>query len=124
MNKLFSLTAFLLFSTGCFAQIIGKVDKKTKEFSIASNQKIEYTVFGYQFASPTAPQVICFASNDGVVHANSTLKLGAYFDTDRLNPGDKIVYLGVAGTFGKMNFMSGSGKSTIFYLPKSSFVMK
>jgi len=50
--------------------------------------------------------------------------LGAYFDTDKLKVGDKIRYLGVAGKFGKMSYISGTGKNMLFYLPKSSFAIK
>jgi hypothetical protein len=124
MKKVPSFVLLLLISSGCLAQIVGSVDMRTKEFSIAANQKVEFMVFGYQFANATTQKLICFASNQDVVRANSTDKLGAYFDTYNIPPGDKIVYLGAAGTFGKMSFISGSGQKTIFYLPKSSFVIK
>ena len=124
MNKMLVFGFLLLISSGCFAQVVGKVDKKTKEFSIASGQKADYTVFGFQFANATTQKLICFASNDNVARANSALPLGAYFDTDRLPPGSKIVYLGMAGPFGKMKFIAGGGKVTVFYLPKASYVIK
>ncbi len=56
--------------------------------------------------------------------ANQTLPLGSYFDTDRLPVGAKIKYLGMAGAFGKMSFMTGGGKTILFYLPKTSYVIK
>ena len=124
MNKILASVTLLLISSGCFAQVVGKVDKKTKEFSIAANQKVDYMVFGYRFANATTQKMICFASNQDVVRANINDKLGSFFDTDRMPPGDKIVYLGVAGTFGKMNYISGSGQKTLFYLPKTSYVIK
>jgi hypothetical protein len=124
MNKILASVTLLLISSGCFAQVVGRVDKKTKEFSIAANQKVDYMVFGYRFANATTEKMICFASNQDVVRANSNDKLGSYFDTDRMPPGDKIVYLGVAGTFGKMNYISGSGQKTLFYLPKTSYAIK
>jgi len=114
---------FLIISTGCFAQVIGKVDKKTKEFSIAANQKVDYIVYGYQIANATTQRLICFSSNQDVVRANVHDKLGSYFDTYTMPPGDKIIYLGIAGTFGKMYFITGSGQKTIFYLPRSSYVI-
>jgi hypothetical protein len=123
MNKLISLTVWLLMSVACFAQSVGKIDRKTKEFSIAPNQKTDYTIYGYQFANATTQKMICFASNQDVVRANANDKLGAYFDTFRIPPGAKILYLGVAGAFAKMNFVAGDGKKTIFYIPKTSFVM-
>lgn len=124
MNKPFLLIAFLLFATGSFAQVIGRVDRKTKEFTIAANQKVDYIVYGYQFANATTQRLICFASNQDVVRANVNDKLGAYFDTFSMPAGDKIMYLGVAGTFGKMSFMTGGGAKITFYLPRSSFTIK
>jgi hypothetical protein len=50
--------------------------------------------------------------------------LGSYFDTDKMKVGDKIYYLGVAGSFAKMNYVTGGGKKILFYLPKSSFAIK
>jgi hypothetical protein len=69
--------------------------------------------------------MICFSSHAGDVAANyNGCPLGSYFDTGKMKVGDKISYLGSIGSFGKMNFISGSGKKTIFYLPKSSFAIK
>lgn len=124
MNKIPAFLALLLISSACFSQVIGKVDRKTKEFTIAANQKLDYMVFGYQFANATTQKLICFASNQDVVRANNSDKLGSYFDTYRLPPGDKIIFIGVAGTFGKMSYVSGSGQKTIFYLPKTSYAIK
>src|SRR5580658_2906524 len=124
MNKVLAFVSLLLISSGCFAQVIGRVDRKTKEFTIAANQKVDYMVFGYQFANATTQKLICFASNQDVVRANVNDKLGSYFDTYRMPPGDKILYLGLAGTFGKMSYISGGGQKTIFYLPKASFVIR
>ena len=123
MNKILSLILFLLVASSAIGQVIGRVDKKTKEFSVPSDLKIEYTVFGYEFANNTTRKMICFSSNDNTVRG-STCPLGSYFDTDKMKPGDKIFYLGQAGPFAKMNFVSGSGKKTLFYLPKSSVTMK
>jgi hypothetical protein len=123
MNKMLAILLLSLVSTGAFAQIIAKVDKKTREFSIDPGLKINYMVFGYQFANATTQKYICFASSQDVERANSNLPLGAYFDTDGLPTGSKIRYLGVAGKFGKMSFTTGGGKTTIFYLPRSSFAI-
>jgi hypothetical protein len=124
MNKLLAFALLLLMSSGCFAQVVGRVDKKTKEFSIVSGQKMDYIVFGFQYANATTQKLICFASNDNVERANSALPLGSYFDTNGLPPGARITYLGMAGTFGKMSFIAGGGKVTIFYVPKASYVIK
>jgi hypothetical protein len=124
MNKMLAFFVLLTLSSGCFAQVVGKVDKKTKEFSIAAGQKVDFMVFGYQFANASTEKYICFASNENVERANQNLPLGSYFDTDRLPPGTKITYLGMAGTFGKMKFTTGGGKTILFYLPRSSYVIK
>jgi len=124
MNKMLAIILLLTVSSGCFAQTVGKVDKKTKEFSIDPGQKVNYMVFGYRFANATTEKYICFSSNQDVERANINLPLGSYFDTDGLPPGAKIKYLGVAGTFGKMSFTTGGGKTTIIYLPKSCYVIK
>jgi hypothetical protein len=125
MNKVLSFILFLLVTSSAIGQVIGTIDKKTKEFSVASNIKMDYQVFGYQYPNNTTRKMICFSSHDADVRDNySRCPLGSYFDTDKMNVGDKIFYLGGAGSFGKMNFISGSGKKTIFYLPKSSFAIK
>jgi hypothetical protein len=124
MNKILAFIALLLISSQCFSQIVGRVDRKTKEFTIAANQKLDYVVFGYQFANASTQKLICFATNQDVVRANSNEKLGSYFDTYRMPPGDKIIFLGIAGTFGKMSYISGSGVKTIFYLPKVNYAIK
>ncbi|HLX65564.1 MAG TPA: hypothetical protein VKR41_01170, partial [Puia sp.] len=124
MNKMLAFLLLLTLSSGCFAQIVGKVDKKTKEFSIPGGQKVDYMVFGYRFANANTEKYICFASNENVERANQNLPLGSYFDTDRLPPGAKITWLGMAGTFGKMKFTTGGGKTTLFYLPKSCYLIK
>jgi len=124
MNKTLAFIVLLLISSECFSQVVGRVDRKTKEFTIDANQKADFVVYGYQFANAATQKLICFASNQDVVRANSTDKLGAYFDTYKMPPGDKIVFLGVAGTFGKMSYISGSGVKTVFYLPKTSYAIR
>lgn len=125
MNKTLSLILFMLLANVAIGQPIGHVDKRTKEFYIVSDLKMDYRVFGYQFASNATPKMICFSSHAGDVAANyNNCPLGSYYDTGKLKLGDRIVYLGSYGSFGKMSFISGSGKKTIFYLPKSSFTIK
>lgn len=124
MNKMLAIGLLLLISSGCFSQVVGSIDKKTKEFSIASGQKVGYMLFGFQFANATTQKLICFASDVNVERANSALPLGSYFDTERLPPGARIMYLGMAGAFGKMSFITGAGKATVFYLPKTSYVIR
>ena len=125
MNKLLSFILFLLVTSSAIGQVAGRVDKKTKEFSIAPDQKQNYTVLGYQYPNITTRKMICFSSNVNTVQDNLTkCLLGSYFDTDKMKVGDKIVYLGVAGSFARMSFVSGGGKKIIFYLPKSSFAIK
>jgi hypothetical protein len=123
MNKALSVILFLLVASGAMGQVIGHVDKKTREFSIPSELKSEYTVFGYEFANNTTRKMICFSSNVNSVRG-STCPLGAYFDTDKLKTGDKILYMGPAGPFAKLSFISADGKKKIFYLPKSSFTIQ
>lgn len=124
MNKFLLFSLFLLISAGCVAQVVAKVDRKTKEFSIAPNQKESFMIFGYQYANDGTQKLICFASNDNVVRANANCKLGSYFDTDAMSPGDRIMFLGYAGKFAKMNFVSAGRKGGIFYIPRSCFTMK
>jgi hypothetical protein len=123
MNKILSIILFLLVASGAIGQVIGRVDKKTKEFLVPADLTVEYTVFGYEFANNTTRKMICFSSNVNTVRGG-TCPLGSYFDTYKLKPGDKIFYLGPVGLFAKMNFVSGAGKKTLFYLPKSSFAIK
>lgn len=125
MHKILSSILFMLFAYGAIGQVMGIVDKKTKEFSVPPNQKIEYRVYGYQYPNITTVKMICFSSHEGDVRDNySGCRLGSYYDTDRMKPGDKILYLGGVGTFGKMTYISRDGTKTLFYLPKSSFKIK
>jgi hypothetical protein len=123
--------ALLLFTLGIsghgLGQMKAQVDKKSKEFTINSNSdpKAEYKIFGYQFANTTTQLMICFSSYTYDVTENvNKCPLGAYFDSGRMKEGDRIVFLGYIGNFGKMNFISAAGKKTIFYIPKTSFVIK
>lgn len=125
MNKIRFFILFLLFASSAHAQVIGHVDRKTKEFYSDANLKTEYRVFGYQYANNTTQKMICFSSHVTDVQDNyNRCPLGSYFDTGKMKVGDKITYLGGSGRFGKMSFVTGSGKKTIFYLPKSSFTIK
>jgi hypothetical protein len=125
MTKTLLFIMFLLVASTAIGQAVGTVNKKTKEFSVVSDLKMDYRVFGYQYPNNTTRKMICFSSHDADVRDNySGCPLGSYFDTDKMKVGDKILYLGGIGIFGKMNFISGSGKKTIFYLPKSSFAIK
>jgi hypothetical protein len=46
------------------------------------------------------------------------------FRLRRNEEGDRIVYLGMVGSYGKMNFITGLGKKTLIYIPKANFVIK
>ena len=125
MNKILSVILCLLVASNIIGQVIGHVDKKTKEFFVPSDLKIEYRVFGYQVANNTTQKMICFSSQTGDTKDNyNRCPLGAYFDTGKMKPGDHIFYLGTIGNFAKMNFVSAGGKKTIFYFPKSTFIIK
>ena len=127
MIKTLLLLSTLFISLPGDAQMKGQVDKKSKEFTINSNSdpKAEYKIFGYQFANTSTQLMICFSSYTYDVTENvNKCPLGAYFDSGRMKEGDHIVFLGYVGNFGKMNFISASGKKTIFYIPKTSFVIK
>ena len=93
--------------TNFSASIVGRVDKRTKGFFIPADQ-------------PGS----CFSNSADILRANYRCPLGAYFDTGKMGPGDAILFLGFAGTFGKMVYNAGDGKKTIFYLPKTSFTIK
>jgi hypothetical protein len=125
MNKILSFIVFLLVTIHATGQVIGTVNKKTREFSVASDLKMDFRIFGYQYPNNTTRKMICFSSHVADVRDNySECPLGSYFDTDKMKVGDKIFYLGGVGSFGKMNFISQNGQKTIFYLPKSGFAIK
>ena len=125
MTKILSFVCMLLISYSAIGQPIGRVDKKTKVFTILPDQKANYTVFGYQYPNATTKAMICFSSSENMVREESgKCPLGAYFDTDKIKVGDKIVYVGPAGTFAKMKYVTATGKSMLFYIPKSNFVIK
>jgi hypothetical protein len=127
MNKIILLLFALTISIHGNSQLKAQIDKKSKEFTINSNSdpKAEYKIFGYQFANSTTKLMICFSSYRYDVTENvNKCPLGAYFDSGRMKEGDRIVYLGNVGAFGKMNFISATGQKTIFYVSKTSFVIK
>ncbi|PWT73456.1 MAG: hypothetical protein C5B59_13435 [Bacteroidetes bacterium] len=106
-------------------QAVGRVDKKTKEFTVPANLKTEYRVFGYEYANPSTRKMICFSSRVADVKDNfNRCPLGSYFDSEKIKYGDKIIYLGPIGAYGKMGYIASDGKKTIFYLPKSNFTVK
>jgi hypothetical protein len=115
----------LLVSSFTLGQTKGQVDKKTKEFFVTSIPKSEYRIFGYQYPNISTKKMICFSSYTYDVADNlNKCPLGSYFDSGRMKEGDRIVYLGNAGGFGKMNYITGSGKKTVFYILKANFVIK
>ena len=123
-KAIFSIFLLLITSLG-FTQVIGHVDKKTKEFFIPSDLKTEYRIFGYLTPDIASKKMICFSSRIADVKANyNGCPLGSYFDTGKLRIGDRISYLGNYGSFARMVFISGNGKRTIFYLLKSNFVLR
>jgi hypothetical protein len=125
MSKALTFVLLLLISYGATSQVVGRVNPKTKEFSIAPDQKVDFTVMGYQFPNTTTKTMICFSSSESMVREEGPkCLLGAYFDTERMKPGDKILYVGVAGKFARMKYVAYTGQSAIFYIPKSSFVIK
>jgi hypothetical protein len=124
MLKFMLSLAILLSALICGAQTVGHVDKKTKEFYITAKPNTEYKIIGYQFANIETEKMICFSSYTYDVRGNPMkCPLGAYFGTGNMNEGDKIIFLGMVGNFGKMNFITGAGKKTIFYIPKTGFTV-
>lgn len=126
MNKALTFSLLLFISTGAIAQVTGKIDKKTKEFSIAADQKGNYTLIGYQLPSPATKHIICFSSDENTVRAESgKCVLGAYFDTEKIKFGDKIIFLGNYGKiYVKLSYVSGAGNKMIFYLSKTGLTIK
>jgi hypothetical protein len=110
--------------TDIAANVIGRVDKRTKGFFIPGELKDKYLIFGYQLPNVTTKKMICFSNSADNLRANYQCPLGTYFDTGQMGPGDNIIFLGMYGPFGKMVFNAGDGKKTIFYLPKASFTIK
>jgi hypothetical protein len=125
MRKYLPVILFLLGSSTAWGQAVGRVDKRTKEFYIPSDQKVEYRLFGYEYPNNRGRKLICFSSFAGDVSANyNGCPLGAYFDTGRMKMGDRITYLAMAGNFARMLYIPAKGPKAIFYLPKSSLVFK
>lgn len=133
MNRILSFFLFLIISSAAISQnttppgslTVAHVDKKTKEFFVTSNPKAEYKIFGYEYANITTRKMVCFSSYTYDVGDNlNKCPLGSYFDSGKMKEGDRIIYVGKAGSFSKMMYISGSGKKTIFYFPKGSFTLK
>src|SRR4030095_10074 len=106
MNSIFSIIFMMAVLTQATGQTVARVDKKTKEFYIPASPKTQYRIFGYEYPNTTTRKMICFSSYTGDVGANMyNCPLGSSFDTSLLKEGDKIVYLGVAGSYSKMNYI-------------------
>jgi hypothetical protein len=102
-----------------------KVDAKSKEFIIPSDTKDEFRFYGYQYPNESTKKMICFSSDRYDVAGNiANCPLGSYFNTGGMKVGDRIVYLGKVGNYGKMNYISGSGQKTVIYILKTSFTIK
>ncbi len=125
MKKILSIILLLAALTRVSGQTVAHVDKKTKEFFIPTGTKAQFRTFGYEFPNVSTRKMICFSSYTGDVGANMyNCPLGSYFDTSLMKEGDRILYLGPAGSFSKMNYITGTGKKTVFYFPKGSFILK
>jgi hypothetical protein len=125
MKKVVFVIMLLMSLTQVSGQAVGQIDKKTKEFFIQTGTKAQFRMFGYEFPNVSTRKMICFSSYTGDVGANMyNCPLGSYFDTSLMKEGDRIVYLGPAGSFSKMNYITGTGKKTVFYFQKSSLVFK
>ena len=125
MNKFFFSALLLLFVATVRAQPVGHVVKKTKEFYIPSDPKADYRFFGYELPDNNSRKMICFSSYRGDVNDNANkCPFGSYYDTGRMKAGDKINYITEVKGFGKMLYISGTGKKAIFYLPKSSYAIR
>jgi hypothetical protein len=125
MKLSFPVLFLIIASIHAVGQTKGQVDKKTKEFFVSATPKTEYRIFGYEYPNTSTRKMICFSSYTYDVSDNlNKCPLGSYFDSGRLKEGDRIIYFGNVGSFGKMNFISGRGTKTVFYIPKSDFVIK
>jgi hypothetical protein len=125
MNRLLFSILFLLITSAVSAQVIGRVVKKTKEFYVPSDLKIEYRVFGYEMPNATSQKMICFSSYRGDVNDNyNKCPLGSYYDTGRMHPGDKISFIKEVNGFARMLYVTATGKKSIFYLPRNAYEVK
>jgi len=125
MNKVLFSILLILITSAVAAQAIGHVVKKTKEFYIPSDLKVEYRFFGYEMPNTSSQKMICFSSYRGDVNDNYTkCPLGSYYDTGRMHPGDKISLIKEVNGFGRMLYVSAKGKKSIFYIQKSNYQVK
>ena len=112
-------------NAGTATPTAAKVDKKTKEFIIPSDTKSEFRFYGYQYPNESTKKMICFSSDRYDVAGNiANCPLGSYFNTGGMKVGDRIVYLGKVGNYGKMNYIAASGTKTLIYIPSASFTIK
>ena len=126
MNRILSLILFVFFSSAAISQTVSQgaamtvahVDKKTKEFFVTSNPKAEYKIFGYQYANVTTRKMICFSSYTYDVGDNlNKCPLGSYFDSGKMKEGDRITYVGKAGSFSKMMFTAEAARKRFSIFP-------
>jgi hypothetical protein len=122
MYKMVFLASMLSLTLTAIGQTLGHIDKKSKEFYIRAKPNTVYQFIGYEFANTGTKKMICFSNYTYDVRGNPMkCPLGAYFESANMNEGDKIIFLGMVGSYGKMNFVTGAGKKTIFYMPKTCF---
>lgn len=95
------LFAFLLpLSFKIFAQTKGHIDKETKEFYLRADIKKEHKFFGYSMPTKKSTRLICFSVFTNDVKDNPfKCLLGAYYESNNILNGDKIIYSATTGQF-------------------------
>lgn len=113
----------LLFCYAGFSQIKGHIDHQTKEFYLQANIRLDHKFFGYAEPAITSVKLICFSIFTNDVKDNPhKCSLGAFYETNGLSAGDKIIYLVNVGRFAKMKFIAANGIETIFYFQRNKIV--
>jgi hypothetical protein len=112
------LAAFIAYSFGQY-QEKPWVDKKTGEFTAATNKHSYFRVFGYEKADTNSRKLICISVfTDDVDKNKYKCPLGAYYGNIGFTKGEAIFYISTMGEFAKFKFVDATKKETIIYMLK------
>lgn len=99
------------------AQTTFHVDRRTKQAELVANMRQDHSIIGYAAPKVTAPKLILFSIFTSEVEGNpGRYPLGAYYETSKLKPGTRLVFVGKKAGFVQLNYLAPDAKPTPVYV--------